>query len=443
VGDRLADHSVAALSMGGEGLIVTVGAPRVNERFPKASRTGPGAFGRAVTRAGPRFSSLQTHFSRDKEAKVKTMLTLTALALVAVSGRVQAMHQPPSPPGLVSVPGAGTFWPYTGTDYSGSPSDPINLVFLGDADPRLIRQALMALDGDRTAFGFPNEFPFNCTWTDAIGRPQTSYADDGGWQGSAIQLECGAYATLRTHVRIFRQDGYTLGGVHFEVQIPGTSEHEVLSWVFPRALVKADLLRSGLLAADEGTAFVNDAPTWRKIRYQVFNLVPAELREALGLPTGTEASDVPIPNDGLAEVLTLAGTLDPRSSDVVVEFDHPFDQVIPKPFCSGGPADLLYVKGKVHMVQHVRTYPSGYEGSRFTASGVLVVTPIDGATGQPAGTPFLATVYEAYRSRITDRRQAAAMAALQVLLRNPAQSLAEGLWAGGVRRYVRKESCGP
>lgn len=62
------------------------------------------------------------------------------------------------------------FWPFTGNDFSGTPQDPINLLFAGESDPRALRAALLFLDGDRTAFGFPNVFPFNCTWIDAIGR---------------------------------------------------------------------------------------------------------------------------------------------------------------------------------------------------------------------------------------------------------------------------------
>ena len=182
-------------------------------------------------------------------------------------------------------------------------------MFLGDADPRLIRQALLALNGDRTAFGFPNAFPFNCTWADAIGTPQTGYSDEEGWEGSAVQLECGDYATLRTHLRLFRQGPYTLGAAHFEVQIPGTSSHEVLSWEIPRALVTADVARSGHVAAPLGqTDPITDAPTYRTIRYQVYNSLPVELRVALGLPPGDQSSNIPIPNAGVATILTLSGT---------------------------------------------------------------------------------------------------------------------------------------
>jgi hypothetical protein len=61
------------------------------------------------------------------------------------------------PTGLVPIDVGGgrtaTIWPYTGESLNGVPSDPINLIFLGKADPVRIRAALLALDGDRTAFG--------------------------------------------------------------------------------------------------------------------------------------------------------------------------------------------------------------------------------------------------------------------------------------------------
>jgi hypothetical protein len=367
-------------------------------------------------------------------------LMLTGLVLLAAPALATAWHEPPPPTDLVSVPEAGVFWPYTGRDYSGSPTDPINLVFLGDADPRLIRQALLAVDGDRTAQ--PELAAFDCTWRDAIGRPQTSYSDEAGWQGSAVQLECGDYSTLRAHLRLFRQDGYTLAGAHLEVQIPGTSEHEILSWIAPRELVTFDIARSGLLAAPPGaTPSLTEIPTYRSARYQVLNGVPDALRAALGLPTGNLTSDVPIPNDGVATILTLAGELEAIESEVVVEFDHPFGQAIPKPFCSTGPLDWLYVSGELHMVHRVRTDEYGRYVSGFLAAGTLQVLPIDPTTGLPTGDPYQAWVSEAYRSRLTDYSQAAAMVAVQALLSDPPESLVEKLWAGYLKRSFVQESC--
>ena len=63
-----------------------------------------------------------------------------------------------------------SFWPYTGENFSGTPSDPVNLVFAGHVTPLEIRAALLALDGNRTGCGLPNMFPFNTTWADCIGN---------------------------------------------------------------------------------------------------------------------------------------------------------------------------------------------------------------------------------------------------------------------------------
>jgi hypothetical protein len=367
--------------------------------------------------------------------------TLAALLVLAVPGLGGAWEEPPPPPDLKTVDGTGTFWPYTGQDYSGETTDPINLVFVGDADPRLIRQALMQLDGNRSAV--PQLALFDCTWRDAIGRPQTNYSVESGWEGSAIQLECGEYSTLRAHIRLFRHGPYTLAGAHLEVQIPGTTRHEVLSWIAPRDLVAFDMSRTGLLAAPPApVGGLTQVPTYREIQYQVLNGVPDGLRVALGLPPGELHANVPIPNDGMATVLTLSGQLEKGASEALVEFDHPFDQGIPRPFCATSPTDGLYVKGPVHIVHRSWTDEYGRYGSSVTASGVLQVVPIDLATQQPTGTPYLATVYEAYRSRLTDHRQAAAMVAAQALFSDPPQSLVEKLWAGLLKGYASRESCG-
>jgi hypothetical protein len=360
---------------------------------------------------------------------------------LAVSGLARAWGEPPAPDGLVAVKGAGQFWPYTGEDYSGETSDPINLVFLGHADPRLIRQALMQLDGDRTSD--PRLALFDCTWRDAIGRPQTSYSRRAGWEGSAIQLECGDYSGLRAHIRLFRHKSYTVAGAHLEVQIQGTSQHEVLSWIAPRELVTYDIARSGLLAADPvSVGGLTQVPDYREIRYQVLNGVPDALRQALGLPEGELTANVPIPNDGAATVMRLKGKLVRAAWGEVVEFDHPFGQGIPKPFCATSPTDGLYIAGPVHMVQRTWTDEHGRYGSSFVASGTLQVVPIDLLTQQPTGEPYFASVYEAYRARLTNHTQAAAMVAVQALLSDPPESLVEKLWAGWWKRYVREETCG-
>ncbi len=156
----------------------------------------------------------------------------------------------PSPLVTLDVGGSALeLWPFTGVDFSGTAQDPINLIFAGQTDPRALRAALLFLDGNRTAFGFPNAFPFNLTWQDAIGGVQTAFANPEGWAGSAIQLALGPYDPVRFHLRLFEVGDFALGGAHFEVLIPGTTDHQVISWELAEQLIVADFARSNLLAA--------------------------------------------------------------------------------------------------------------------------------------------------------------------------------------------------
>jgi hypothetical protein len=368
------------------------------------------------------------------EEETMRKLILAAMVTLVLPGLAGAGNDPAAPSGLKAVDGAGTFWPFTGRDFSGTPTDPINLVFLGDADPRLIRQTLLELDGDRTAD--ERLAAFDCTWKDAIGKPQTTYSLAEGWQGSAIELECGEYSTLRAHLRLFRHGPITLGGAHLEVQIPFTTAHEVLSWIIPRELVYFDLYRSGFLVDDGVAPSLTPTPTWRAVNKDVLNGLPYELRFALGLPTDMQEEDWPLPNDGLARVLTLWGQFDPTRTDVVVEFDHLFNQYIPRPVC-GEEGDVVLVTGTLHMVHRVQTNPSGKYASRFEAKGVLQVLPV-----APAGPPIEATISEVYRSELTDELQKATSQTRQVLSSSPRQWLMEKLWTGALSRYDQTVSCG-
>src|SRR5688572_25000355 len=113
-------------------------------------------------------------------------LGLAASVAVALPARAERCSDAPEAPGhekkTVPAPealvvldlagGTEAVWPYTSADLTDTPKDPLNVVFTGAADPRQVRAALLALDGDRTGFGMPDAFPFNCTWADAIGRQQ-------------------------------------------------------------------------------------------------------------------------------------------------------------------------------------------------------------------------------------------------------------------------------
>ena len=308
------------------------------------------------------------------------------------------------PPALlvpITVPGGTlSIWPYTGTDFSGTPQDPLNLVFTGKSDPRAIRSALMALDGNRTAFGMPPVYPFNCTWSDAIGDLQTSYNAHADWVGSAIQLACGNYGPVRFHVRLFEAGATTLGNAHFEVLIPGTADHQVLSWELAEQLVKVDFLRSGLLdPADPvgSTGVINDAP-FREIPAQIYNGIPADLKSLIGGPAGTVAVAVPIGSDGQASVFHLRAEAARSAAGSEQSFVIQYGQVIPRPFCASG-AEYLYVEGPVSLRKTVQVTPDGELTTEFDAAGRLRLTPVAPVTGQPAGPTYEAEVKDEQVSR--------------------------------------------
>ena len=305
----------------------------------------------------------------------------------------------PAPPSLVTVPVGGAdlqFWPFTANNLNGDPSDPINLVFQGEPNPVAIRGALMALDGDRSAFGMPNVAPFNCTWTDAIGDEQATWAKPTGWAGSAIQLACGDYAPMRFHVRLFDVGSHLVGNAHFEVLIPGTADHQVLSWELAEQLVTVDLMRTGLLdgsAPLTPTAQINPAPTFRTIPAIIYNGLPVELRGLIGGPLGDQSADVGIATNGSATLFNIASHYHGPMSGGVQDFTLTYGQVIPKPFCSPTPS-YLYVAGPVHLRQTVELTPGGKVIGEFRATGSLSLTPVDPATGQPSGETYAAEVRE-------------------------------------------------
>lgn len=350
-----------------------------------------------------------------------TAILLLALASVACDRdveptRLSAPASPefsrgesaPSP--LVTVNfGANSleFWPFSGTDLAGAASDPVNVIFTGQTDPRSLRAALMFLDGDRTAFGFPDAFPFNCTWGDAIGGVQTAYAVSEGWTGNAIQLECGEYESVRFHLRFFDVGDWTLATPHFELLIPATTEHQVLSWELAEQLVVVDFLRSGALDPAAPLAVtdpINPAPSFRDIPAVIYNGLPVELRAAIGGPLGDVAAPVPIATDGRATTLNVALKVHGLPAVARQEFVIQFDQVIPKPFCSSGEFDFILVQGPVDFRQQVVLTRSGNFVSQFQARGHLNVTPVNPLTDPPTpiGETYRAKVVEHHKGIVTD-----------------------------------------
>lgn len=318
-----------------------------------------------------------------------------------------AMMSARVPPADLTTIAAGggslSLWPYTGADFSATAQDPINLVFTGRADPRAVRSALFALSGDRSAAGLPNAAPFNCTWSDAIGDLQTAWNAASGWVGSAVQLACGSFGPIRVHVRLFQAGAATVGNAHFEVLIPGTTDHQVLSWELAEQLVTIDMARSGLLAAAPvSSGVINGAPEFRQIPAQIYNLLPADLRAVIGGPSGSVSGPVGIASNGAATVFELGGAAAPAAG-TEQRFTVAFDQVIPRPFCASGPGEYLRVRGPVDLSKVVQVDGAGGLHSEFEAFGRLLLTPIDPATGTATGPAYEAEVKDHQVTRFDDR----------------------------------------
>jgi hypothetical protein len=293
------------------------------------------------------------------------------------------------------------FWPYTAADYSGTPKDPINLIFIGKADPLDIRAALLALDGDRSALGLPPMPPFNSVWEDDIeGDVQSTYASNCGWAPGAIQLICGDYSQIRFHMRLFKAGAWTLGGVHFEVLIPGTTTHQILSWELAEQFVLGDIMRTGLLDPNVPmipTDQINESP-YQAIPAIVYNGLPPELRGLIGGPLGNVTEDVPIASDGHTAILNLASRIKARPTITNKEYVVQFDQVVPKPFCSAGPSDYIYVYGPITITEMIEFSAGGNYQATFHAKGELSVTPVNPVTGEPLAEPYTARVWETHNS---------------------------------------------
>lgn len=292
----------------------------------------------------------------------------------------------PAPAPLVSITAGGVtqqIWPFTGQTLAGAPQDPVNLIFAGDADPRSIRAALLSLSGDRTGVGFPPVFPFDCTWKDAIGGLQTTYSETDRWEGSVIQLECGEYETVRFHIRLFRAGPWTLANAHLDVLIPGTADHQVLTWELAEQLVTADFARSGLLAAPPAqTGPINPSP-FRDIPPFIYNNLPAGLRALTGGPLGTVTGPVPLQTDGRATILTLRTHVPLTPGTATQNLTLQYNQVIPKPFCNPGGNTWVLVEGPLQLRHEVRVTRSGALTSHTSARGQLWATVVDPLTRTP------------------------------------------------------------
>lgn len=353
------------------------------------------------------------------------------------AGSIQSNPSPPSVLATVPVEGATvTLWPYTCASLDGTPSDPVNLIFAGDADPARVRGALLALDGDRTAFGLPNAPPFNERWADAIGDVQAAYEESGGWSGSVIQLRLGEYAPIRFHLRLFRTgaalgDGgsVTVGSAHFEALIPGTADHQVLSWMVARQIVMVDMIRSGLLTTvpPTPTEVISEAPSFRAIPAVIYNGLPPALKVLIEGPMDPVSADVPLASDGRAIVLRLKGTPAAPAGSWDQAFAFTYGQVIPKPLCSDGPYDWVYVEGPVDFRKSSSVDADGRYQYTSKVSGRLTVTPVDITQNPPV------PIGASFSALVSDEQQGHADAAAGLVL---ARSRRLGTPAGGAELLI-------
>jgi hypothetical protein len=350
----------------------------------------------------------------------------------------------PAPATLVTVDGF-TFFPYTADNFYAEPKDPINLILTGHVDPRIIRAAFLALpDGDRTAFGFPNAFPFDCTWKDALGGDeQVTYAAEA-WTGSVIQLACGDYGPVRFHLRLFPAGDRTVGNAHFEVLITGTADHQVLSWELAEQLVTADLVRAGIAAPTGIAAGINAAPYFRLIIEEVYDALPPDL-QALAVPVGDGHGIV---TDGNATTFTVFGQppLVPGTADQDLVINY--DLVIPKPFCAAN-VPYVYVNGPITFSQTDIVGQGGEYSREFVAEGTLSVTPIDLGTGQPdSSRTYRARIREHHKAKFWDGLLTVASQKMQVEI--PQSGPDRGrvtvllrLGPNGATRFEAREVCLP
>jgi hypothetical protein len=347
--------------------------------------------------------------------KIASALVLTLAASACESDRVTSLNEITAPPAaqvqlngfaapssnVVSVAQGGdeaSIWSYTSTGFSTTPQDPVNLIFFGAADPREIRAVLFGLSGS----GRPGALAsFTCTWSDAVGDPQTSYAEKAGWVPSSIQLQCGNFQGPRFHVRIFREGNVTVANAHYEILIPGTNQHEVLSWELAEGLVTADIARSGYLgAAPSPSAVITAAPYYRAVQAAVASMLPAPQIAALGLHVNGDGT-ASIPNDGRAMTLRLASA--PAITEGLVDSDFviQFGQVIPKPFCTQGTTGYLFASGPITVHMRSGIVDGNFE-SATTSEGTLNLVEFNPITRQPASAPYQGIVGESTSVKLTN-----------------------------------------
>jgi hypothetical protein len=385
------------------------------------------------------------------------MKSLGFVLVLAIAVPALAGESAPTPSGVVTIT-AGTdhqltLWPFITTNYLPGPagqSDPVNLVFL-NTDPRAIRQELMKLDGERPEWTYLPSGANGCVWMDAMGYEQAAYLEPEGWVGDEVQLACATPDSplgreYRFHVRLFRSGPHTIGGAHFEINVPGTAEHEVLSWELARSFVTDEIARIDVGAFEgEISVFEPAGASFRTVRGQVSYYVSAtnagnpDFLEALDLPSSSPPAfpAVPIPASGDAAVFAPDFTYVPVRSDITLtDSRRYFVQSTPKPFCEG--AAIQITGGPLTFTLRVQTNPSGKYQRTYTIAGTLKVKTLESGVVQDA------LISETHRGMLTDNHGQVSEEVSQTLLpigTTPGQSLYWVFGAGKTDYWLPQQNC--
>ena len=357
----------------------------------------------------------------------------------------------PPPSGLESLYlGADSLraWPWTGTDFSGSTTDPINLVFFGGGNAVQIRERLLALDGSRDNMSEPGLLP-DAVWGEAIGGFQTTWADSVDWIGSIIQLQLGTYDSLRVHVRLFdagRIEGdlhVVIGAAHLEVLVPRTTEHAVISWELAEQRVVEDMVRTGwTFGAVESTHPINMSPEYRTISAEIYNGLPESTRRLIAGPQGEQSEPLPLPNDGRAAVFRVRALPFPSPSSIAEVVQVTLDRPIPNPVCSRGPLDWVLVQGTVFLERTGVVSSSGEYSVVSLAGGDLLATPYDLTLNPPGpvGTSTSGSLFERQEGRLSDGGQEFLVVQRLTAERDGADEVWETRFGGGGGELTQSET---
>jgi hypothetical protein len=189
--------------------------------------------------------------------------------------------------------------------------------------------------------------------------------------------------------------------VHYEILIPGTNMHEVLSWELAQSLVTADLARSGYLgAAPTLSAVITASPYYRAVQAPVAASLSGAQISGLGLSVNGDGS-ASIPNDGRAAILTVASAPTATEGTIDSDFVIQFAQVIPKPFCTTGTTGYLFASGPITVHMRSGIVDGNFE-SLTTSEGSLTLVEFNPVTRQPVSAPYQGVVSEKTSVKLTN-----------------------------------------